>query len=323
MVGRLQNNQRLAKIGRFRFNIFKGIVTCVKHMGPDLDASQVEKALNDYFQEQGPAPMGADMTYPSRMLLPVDTEIALIGVGGRKVGKKEYVSPEALQDLVGELWEQGYVVHSQRNNENALVVFAAKNQEDLQAAVTAEQHMVAGDRNSAKVMGNLLGYPDCCIDAFHTSPHPGTDSLNLVRSLLETKGNPNSLLNSYSEVALLPGFHPCTFDCPNALNWVSDIMEHLDHNGYSEALPGWREKLRQPLLVVLSEDRIAPIMDRPDGGYFFSLDTTSKYHDLVHQRITHWEQQQDHLKLWAGDTLVKELVHGAFILGWDKPVDTH
>ena len=322
MVGRLQKNQHLAQTGRFRFNIFKAIVTCVKRLGTDLNAEQVEAALDDYFQDQEPLPMGADMTYPSRMLLPVDTEIALIGVGDRKVGKKEYVSPEALQDLVGELWEQGYVVHSQRNNENALVVLAAQNKDDLQAAINAEQRMVAGDRKSDKVMGKLLGYPDCCIEAFNSSPHPGTDSLNLVRSLLETNGHPNSLLNSYSEVALLPGFHPCRFDCPNALHWVNDIMDHLDSQGYSEALPDWRKKLKQPLLVVLSEDRIAPIMDRPDGGYFFSLDTNSKYHDLVHHRITHWEQNQDHLKLWAGDTLVRELIHDAFIMEWDTPVDT-
>ena len=323
MMSRLLQNERLIQIGRSRFNIFKGIVACVKRLGTNLNAEHIETALNDYFQHQEPLSIGGDMTYPSRLLLPVDTEIALIGVGNRKVGKKEYVSPEAMQDLVGELWEQGYVVHSRMNDDNALVVLAARNQDDLQAAITAEQRMVTGDLDGTRAMGNLLGYPDCCVEAFMSSPHPGMDSLNLVRSLLETDTPPNSLLNSYSEVAFLPGFHPCRFDCPNALEWVDDIMRHLGESGHAGSLQQWREKLRQPLLVLLSEDRIAPIMDRPDGGYFFSLDASSRHHDLVHHRITRWEQNGDHLKLWAGDTLVRELVHEAFILEWDKPVDTH
>ncbi len=110
---------------------------------------------------------------------------------------------------------------------------------DLQARFAASQE---GSRPMdpaafGRDLGRLLGYPECCIEAFVTAgPDASTSSL-LRQAHHRTRVFhwPLNVLDPVSPFTLIPHL-PCRFDCPASLELAARVLDVLD--GVFPFLPG-------------------------------------------------------------------------------------
>ncbi|GEM_PF-3459921 len=114
--------------------------------------------------------------------------------------------------------------------EGALVdVFIGHDRACAQQAVKLDAcEKVDGDEDATRELGRLLGYPDCCVDAFLRTHNPG-DNTDWPRTIAARSGpGPWSWVVSALPVEriLLP-FMPCRFDCPDAVAWGARLAEAL------------------------------------------------------------------------------------------------
>jgi hypothetical protein len=81
----------------------------------------------------------------------------------------------------------------------------------------------------SRSLGRLLGYPECCIQAF-TSAGPGATTSSLLRDAHRRSGAFHwqlNVLDPVSPFTLIPHL-PCRFDCPASLDMASRLSVALD-----------------------------------------------------------------------------------------------
>lgn len=104
---------------------------------------------------------------------------------------------------------------------------------ELQAAEDPSLHL--------RELGELLGYPACCVAAFADLEDRSNNSRNRYHSALRAGPGPWPWeLNNLG--AVLAPFYPCSFTCPDALRWVRTLLGWLDRQQ-----PGTSDGLRAAL----------------------------------------------------------------------------
>lgn len=87
------------------------------------------------------------------------------------------------------------------------VAYISKDRDLAQAAKTAEYFQ---DHLS---LGRILGYPQCCIDAFmETSKSPGADHIEAMMARTKRPSHWNNILTRHFDLSVLSHI-PCSFDC--------------------------------------------------------------------------------------------------------------
>lgn len=104
-------------------------------------------------------------------------------------------------------------------------------------------------------MGELLGYPRCCVEAFAAQPDRSNNSWNRYATEARTVGRgpwPWELNNFL--VMLLPYF-PCRYDCPHALEQARATLAEMARV-HPDILPSVRESLTAPVLYFDHRQRL-------------------------------------------------------------------
>jgi hypothetical protein len=117
--------------------------------------------------------------------------------------------------------------------------------QDPALARRAAELQASGDPSgSLSEMGDLLGYPRCCVEAFAAQDDRSNNTRNRYATFARTLGEgpwPWELNNLF---AMLAPFFPCSYECPAALAWVRALLLAMGREP-SEAA---RAHLAQPVL---------------------------------------------------------------------------
>ncbi len=105
-------------------------------------------------------------------------------------------------------------------------------------------------------IGELVGYPSCCVEAFAAQDDRSNNSLNRYLSWSRTAPQaaawPWQLNNLHTMVA---PFYPCSYRCSAALAWAAAALDELD-KAYPRAVGALRRALGQPLLYFDHERQV-------------------------------------------------------------------
>jgi len=213
-------------------------------------------------------------------------EFLLIDKGIRKCDV-EHIFPETLQQQLVLLDKAGYKYkaldqvkrflgfshYHQRPNglfDSMIFGVVGKRNEDLEEFAKG---YYAGDH---RIQGRLLGYPDCCINAFidswskkHFDPIVDIAERTGVNNG-EVRGNP--LLNvmlRYAGVRVIP-FLPCTFTCKNAEKFAEHVLDIAKRENKSVLKKGlWllSQKLEWSQVNGIIEVKVFNVMRIITAGY--------------------------------------------------------
>jgi hypothetical protein len=134
-----------------------------------------------------------------------------------------------------------------------VVLFVGRDENALREAAQLERDATLNDRR----LGELLGYPRCCVDAFVGTPRPRTAMQLLRAAQRRTVGLGDALL----DVADLRAFHfvpwtPCTFRCAPSIEYAARIDAWLGRH-HPEFARDVRVRLRATRLVLHADVQIA------------------------------------------------------------------
>jgi len=97
-------------------------------------------------------------------------------------------------------------------------------------------------------IGELVGYPSCCVEAFASQADRSNNSLNRYYSWSRTVASagrwPWQLNNLHTMIA---PFYPCTYGCSEALAWARAVLAEMA-KVYPEAVEQLRDVLLRPVL---------------------------------------------------------------------------
>lgn len=131
------------------------------------------------------------------------------------------------------------------NEEGEVALYVAREPGRVAALVAAERRTLeAGADADARLAGHaalgaLLGYPECCVEAFlerartfdgPASPlHRSHEDTVHARAALANATRPRAHLNSlfWPYRRHLITFYPCAFDCPRALRYATALAQEL------------------------------------------------------------------------------------------------
>lgn len=156
---------------------------------------------------------------------------------------------------------------------------------------------LGGDLAAVRELGKLLGYPDCCVEAFAEAERPGRPAAGSFPERVRRRSGPgpypfvlNFLYNFHSrggeelKTLLAAGYRgmnlyllpwiPCRFGCAPSLRFGRALFKDL-----KRAAPGYAEGLRRALqsaVLFLDERRFVPLAGarKVRGGWAYdeSLD---------------------------------------------------
>jgi len=160
----------------------------------------------------------------------------------------------------------------ERPEESVHVFFSAPGGSAAEAATLQREYTEAenspeplGADCFAHRMGRLLGYPDCCIEAFEKAG-PGATVTDLIRGAYRRSRDFSWRLNCLdplSPLNLIPHI-PCSFDCKASSRMADSVLSALD--GVFPFLDGTaRELLGRPVLF-LDADRMIAFEGEVDPG---------------------------------------------------------
>ncbi|APR79803.1 Hypothetical protein A7982_05150 [Minicystis rosea] len=230
---------------------------------PDVAWLPLRQALRSW---GGPGPAGTLRIDAS--LLGADPEIELILRGHKRACLKEAVlraEAEGLcrayraMGLVADIvelhgLEQGRDAH-ERGTDYAIVAVAA-DRASLDEVLTAQRaHASAQGKAAVEIMGALMGYPPCCVQAFLAQRTRGD---NLDNERLTFRRDPGASLHPFTHriggVRLL-SHHPCSPSCPGSIRIGEQIFEALSSIDEAAATLA-RERIHRPVLFLDYQRRL-------------------------------------------------------------------
>jgi hypothetical protein len=137
------------------------------------------------------------------------------------------------------------------------------------AAAAAERSMIDATGKAepyVRALGNALGYPPCCIDAFLAIRRRENSEMRF-NALRRTRGLASRLLNDTDEKRCLVSHLVCRYDCPPSVRYARALLDELVRvnpaaaDGFERGLDGLVVMFREggALRLVLGERPAAPL----------------------------------------------------------------
>jgi hypothetical protein len=180
----------------------------------------------------------------SRVLFTSDLELFSLLRGHRSLAKRE--GPDAVPILKATLrlkaigLEVGY-------NERSGAAYLGRDPEHIREAILLENRELVGRDSEARRqaitrLGELLGYPPCCTEAF--AALPGQDDPAVLTALLDrTDHAPLDALLNFLPPRTAPVFwFPCRTDCEASLEKARSLLGELERD-----VPGAGHRIRSAL----------------------------------------------------------------------------
>ncbi len=95
---------------------------------------------------------------------------------------------------------------------------------------------------AVREMGELMGYPACCIAAFADQADRGNNTLNRYETAARTIASDAWPWELNNLVVMLAPFFPCRYDCAEAVAWVRRALDATERHA-----PGTTARLRSAL----------------------------------------------------------------------------
>lgn len=227
--------------------------------------------LGPYGHVHAPEPWHARPVAEVGVTAPVASfglDIELVRSGIRQAAIVERLSEGAAHRLVFLLHAGGLAAAISQTAPAAgtRAVLLARDEATLSVLADAQAAVVSGDATESTIqtVGQLLGYPSCCVAAFAAQADRGDDVFSLARALAATAGVPDGRLNPLGPRPLL-AFHPCRLDCPAATAFTQRAMERLEARFGSEAAAAVGRVAAIPMLVTGERERFLLTSARWDG----------------------------------------------------------
>jgi hypothetical protein len=204
------------------------------------------------FLRTGPSPR------LEQSLWPFDPELAAMRAGLRRLAKRDWLTPQQRDKDAAWLKENGVLVSSTEtaDSEGRYALFAAASSDVLNRALAAEAALGASGskrESAAEWLGEALGYPACCVDAFQRLGR--RDDLTLAMELLPPIGSePASPFSQWLNGPLALISHtPCSLYCNASIALAQALLVELekDRPGFSAQ---W-EQLARRIQVIDAEGR--------------------------------------------------------------------
>jgi hypothetical protein len=133
---------------------------------------------------------------------------------------------------------------------------------DARRVAAAAEHELLEDADLA--MGELLGYPRCCVEAYLALPPPRPNAPVLRAALSRTEGRAHPRLNTLDlAVFHFISFFPCSFRCERAVTLASALASAL-RPGHARFVQAVEEALSAHRLYALEDVQVS-IRGRFDG----------------------------------------------------------
>jgi hypothetical protein len=157
---------------------------------------------------------------------------------------------------------RGYAVEVATHTHNypgRCALFAGR---DARRVSAAAEHEALEDADLA--MGELLGYPRCCVEAYLAEPPPRRNAVVLRRALERTRGRAHPRLNTLDlSVFHFISFFPCSFRCERAAAFASALAEAL-RPGHGRFVQALEQALGAHRLLALEAVQVS-MLGRFDG----------------------------------------------------------
>jgi hypothetical protein len=119
---------------------------------------------------------------------------------------------------------------------------------------------------SLRRMGQLMGYPACCVEAFARQDDRANNSRNRYASFARTSLDAKLPWELNNLFGMIVPFYPCRYDCPAALEWARRVLREME-----KAYPGTTERvqrqLARPVLYFDHEHQISLDAKPTDDGW--------------------------------------------------------
>jgi hypothetical protein len=147
-----------------------------------------------------------------------------------------------------------------------------------EASTAAKLGRIEATTPGSLEVGRLLGYPECCIEAYEQIHRGGDWVLSMLRQTpigVPVFSACNRLARLFGDWALLPDYYPCSFSCVATAAWSSEIVREASKEGLADYIQTSKLQLLKPIRV--ERDAIT-IADTP---------STIRYHTglTVSQRL--------------------------------------
>ncbi len=186
-------------------------------------------------------------------LLPIDPELAGLSLAHRRLIKREALSPEDVRVAQAWLQDQG-VRTAPVERPGRTVIFAAREAEILTRGLALEAELTESKvrTEASRELGALLGYPQCCIDAF--SARPRQDDASLFDAALSPASarTPAEVGWLVAPLALI-SHAPCSAKCELTMELARALRDEL-----TRTQPAWRdawERTARSVQVVTQSGR--------------------------------------------------------------------
>jgi hypothetical protein len=114
-----------------------------------------------------------------------------------------------------------------------IVAFVGRDREELEEAASVDGEMLLEDvsehawRVQGRRLGELLGYPPCCVDHFVNTPG-NSENIDVIRRIARRSTRFDPLLNNLSmSVVHATCWFPCRYDCAASLKLAREVDRQL------------------------------------------------------------------------------------------------
>ena len=162
-------------------------------------------------------------------LLPFDPELVGLQLGTRRIAKRDELD-EASAEAVTSWWRANGLETRRVDH----CVFAARRPADLDEAEHWQGALTADERAASRALGERLGYPPCCVDAYLALD--ANDDVALACQLLPHDDDPASPLTLWLHAPLALVSHaPCSLRCEPTRQLARTLLEALNerHRGFA------------------------------------------------------------------------------------------
>jgi hypothetical protein len=186
--------------------------------------------------------------------------VELCRMGLKPVSKVEPLSSEEVEDILRVLEPPNPQIRTFQSGHGtrAAHLFFGESREKVEAAIRwaaqGEDDPDDGKRDVAVAeAGKLLGYPDCCAEAFAFKETPRSRlsySWMHLHRRIESPGEVDPILHPWA-TGLFEAYVPCSLNCPATLKLMHQAEEAMRRVQGDEHVEATQARSRNPWLVVL------------------------------------------------------------------------